>query len=50
MFFFFSLFSELPSNKKTGRGNEAIEAVFFHRQLWELYEADFHKPGIYGSE
>ena len=25
---FFSLFSELLSNKKTGRGNEATEAVF----------------------
>ena len=46
---FFSLFSELLSNKKTGRRNEATEAVFFHRQLRELYEADFHKPGIYGS-
>ena len=22
---------------------------FCHRQLRELYEADFHKPGIYGS-
>ena len=46
---FFSLFFSTICCKKTGRGNEATQDIFCHRQLRELYEADFHKPGIYGS-
>ena len=48
MFFFVSFFlNHLLS--KTGRGNEATEAVFAIGNLRELYDADFHKPRIYGS-
>ena len=42
---FFSLFSELVSNKKTGRGNEAIEAVFSIGNCESCTRPIFTNPG-----
>ena len=48
---FFSLFSEpfTVKNSPRERSDDAVFCRFCHRQLRELYEADFHNPGIYGS-
>ena len=46
----FLFFSELLSNKKSRPKEGSDRGRFFNRQLRELYEADFQKPGIYGSQ
>ena len=46
----FLFFSELLSNKKSRPKERSDRGPFFDRQLRELYEADFQKPGIYGSQ
>ena len=45
---FFPLFSEPFAVEKQAEGTKRPRP-FYHRQLRELYEADLHKPGIYGS-
>ena len=49
MGWFFLFFSELLSNKKQAEGTKRPRPIF-DRQLRELYEADFQKLGIYGSQ
>ena len=46
----FLFFSEMLSNKKSRPKERSDRGPFFDRQLRELYEADFQKPGIYGSQ
>ena len=46
----FLFFSEPLSNKKSRPKERSDRGPFFDRQLRELYEADFQKPGIYGSQ
>ena len=45
---YFSLFSELFAVKNRPRVR-SDRGRLCHRKLRELYEADFYKPGIYGS-
>ena len=45
--FFYSFFSVMLSENRPRE--QSVRRRFCHRQLRELYEADFHKPRIDGS-